>query len=283
MDLIKANIKTDRDWMHCNVGNEGTGKSTLGIEICQYIDPTFNVERITFTPEELQMAVQKADKYQAIMMDEGIESLFVRKTMASATINLVQMFAQIRYKNLFFCVNIPDWFLLESYTRGHRVKSLCRIVNRTQKKGTYSFFGKRRIRLIKKDDMKKVTEYPEPAFIESFYPLKNKLWDAYTNKREAYHKTNRNARVWKEKLENVKIMKKSFTIADLVTIFGVSKTTVRDWVYIKQLVPKRQTFLDIFGQRRITDKGYRLLKRNIDKYHKVSRFGNPLHKKKGKR
>lgn len=280
LDIIGRMMRSDRDWFHAIVGDEGSGKSNLGIQICSYVDPTFDVDRIVFTADELQMAVYKSEKYQAILMDEGIETLFARKTMTASSINLVQMLAQIRYKNLFFCLNIPDWFLLESYTRGHRVKSLCRIINRTEIEGKYAFFGRRRIKIIKRDETKKVTEYPEPAFFESFRPIEDSsLWQKYVRKREVYHSTNRNAKVWKERLDKTKLMKKSFNLMDIATIFGVSKGSVQGWVYHLHLIPKREMFMDIFGQRRVTEKGYKKLQKNLHKYKQSIKHGRPKMKR----
>lgn len=63
--------KKDKDCIIAFDGKEGSGKTTIALQWCKYVDQSFNLNRICFTPEEFRESVYKAKKNQAIMFDEA--------------------------------------------------------------------------------------------------------------------------------------------------------------------------------------------------------------------
>ena len=63
-------------------GREGAGKTTLAMQIAKYCDPTFDLDRVCFTPEQFLEAVQGAKKFQAILFDETMWGLSSRSVMS---------------------------------------------------------------------------------------------------------------------------------------------------------------------------------------------------------
>jgi len=259
LDIIKKKIKEDRDFLLGIIGYEGSGKSNLGIQICKYIDPTFNINRITFTAEEFLMAVNRAKRYEAILMDEGIEAFFTRRSTSSSVVDVTKTLTQIRFKNLFIVLCIPNWFLLESYVRMHRIVGLCKILDR----GKVAFFSKDKINSIRRDGITKREFFPKPSFYDLYPKLDDDLWKNYCEKKEKYNEGSRSARVWKNKFKIEEKMKKSYTVRDLSVILSLHKLTIAKYIRLG-IIPKKYTFIDIHNQRRITEEGYkRLLKKKL--------------------
>lgn len=143
-------LHEDRDHFCVIAGREGDGKSTLGIQLCSYIDPYFNPSRICFTPLEFIWALKKAEKGQAILIDEGGMTLFSREAMSLTNRMFTKSFMIMRQKNLFVCICIPNFFLLDTYIRNHRVNTLIKILERG-KYQAYTGFG---ITKVSKDGSK---------------------------------------------------------------------------------------------------------------------------------
>ncbi|MBI2084682.1 MAG: hypothetical protein HYT70_03685 [Candidatus Aenigmarchaeota archaeon] len=254
LDGIKKLIRTDRDWLMLNVGYEGMGKSNLGMQICKYVDPDFDVDRIVFTPAEFRISLEKVKRYQAILVDEGVEALFSRKAMSRESVDITQILTQIRHKNLFIVINTPDPFLIDKYILSHRAKFMTRIINR----GLYAVYSKKKMMLIDKNPITKATKYPQANFMESFDKIEGtKLWEDYLQKKTAFINANRSHKVWKLRLKQEAKMKKSYTLQDLAVINNTSMSTVKRWVYDHKIFAKRHAFIDIFGRVRITEQGYR--------------------------
>ena len=67
---IKGELeKKDKDYVMAIDGGEGNGKSTLAMQIGKYVDPSLDLTRITFNPEQFREAIFKAKKGQCIIYD----------------------------------------------------------------------------------------------------------------------------------------------------------------------------------------------------------------------
>jgi len=145
LDTAKTAILKDWDMVLCVDGTEGGGKSVFAQQIANYCDPTLVLDRICFTPEEFVEAVKKADKYQAVIFDEGYTGLSSRSTMSEVNKALVEMLAEIRQKNLFIIIVVPSFFDLDRYVALHRSRALLHIyTNNGFERGYFTFFNKER-------------------------------------------------------------------------------------------------------------------------------------------
>ena len=155
MELIKKNldyirkdiVEKDQDYIMCIEGYEGVGKTTLALHICKYFDSTFNVDRIIFKLDEFKMQVKRAPKGAAILIDEGALVLFSRDAMKGEVRELIRLFTAIRQYNLFICICIPSFSIIDKYIREHRVKGLLKVNMR----GRFAAYNKRKILHIHKD------------------------------------------------------------------------------------------------------------------------------------
>lgn len=115
LDVIKGMLKKDFDCTIVIDGPERAGKSTFGQTICAYLDPTFNLDRVVFTPEEWERLIVKLDEFQANMFDEGAEGFYVRNAMADVNKRLNQIMMMVGQKNLITVIILPSFFDLDKY------------------------------------------------------------------------------------------------------------------------------------------------------------------------
>lgn len=115
------------------VGMEGVGKTTYIMNVCSMVDPTFNCSRICYTLKQFLDFVKVCNPGEAVLIDEGGSVLYSRQAMSQRNVGLTKLFSIIRQKNLFIGIAIPNFFVLDSYVRMHRVNSLVNI----EERGTY--------------------------------------------------------------------------------------------------------------------------------------------------
>jgi hypothetical protein len=242
MELLKKNLllvqkllRRDYDWLHINIGYERSGKSTLAIHEALIVDPTFDASRITFTQADFKNAVNKSKPYQAIIADEGAESFMSKDAMRAENVENQKLLTKIGAKRLFVIINVPDFFLLDPYVRGHRVRSMCRVVGR----GELAFYSKSHIQLIRRNLENKATIYPEPNFFDDFTMLDKKpgipghVWKDYLAKKMAY--LGRHTKEDKLRSMADKLLSQTITQKEASKILQIPYTTMRAWVVHKKV------------------------------------------------
>lgn len=137
--LIFLRVKyDDNDVIIVITGDEGSGKSTLGIQVSSVLDPSFNIERVNLEPEGFINDLRTLKKAKATQYDESSTGLFSRQAMSKMNTILIKMFTLIRAKNLFIILCIPDFFILDKYLRDVRVFCLIHVT----KKGRLEYYDK---------------------------------------------------------------------------------------------------------------------------------------------
>jgi len=92
---------------HCIMvvsGKIGKGKTTLGVQCCSLVDPSFNMSRVCYLPHQFFKVVQTAKPGQAILIDEGGNFFKALNTMGKMGKNLGQYFQMMRAKRLFIVI-----------------------------------------------------------------------------------------------------------------------------------------------------------------------------------
>ncbi len=140
--------KKDKDCIITIDGKEGTGKSTLGLQWCKYIDPTFNLKRVAFTPEEFRSAIYSAKQGEAVMFDEAFTGFSSRAALSGVNRTLVSLMMQIRQKNLFVVIVLPTFFLLDKYISLFRTRILAHVYETGGRRGYFRVFSGKKKRLL---------------------------------------------------------------------------------------------------------------------------------------
>ncbi len=131
LDRVKDAINNkDKDRHWASDGDEGAGKSVLMMQFCKYVDPTFCLERVCFTPKQFKEAIVKAKKGQAILYDEAFTGLSSRSSLSKVNIDLVSKMMQMRQQNLFIILTLPSIFMMDKYAAISRTRVLVSVVER---------------------------------------------------------------------------------------------------------------------------------------------------------
>ncbi|MAF36864.1 hypothetical protein CL622_07135, partial [archaeon] len=123
-NIQKSINNDDRDHFIVVCGKEGTGKSTLALQIACMLDPTFNLDRVCFKMIDFIKGMKETKPGQTFILDEGNLFLFSREAMSEDNKFMLKLFALMRQKNLCVIICVPNFFTLDSYIRDHRVDSL---------------------------------------------------------------------------------------------------------------------------------------------------------------
>lgn len=143
-------IRQDLDNFTVIAGKEGYGKSWLGIDFCSLISPEFNIPHVVFTPQEYISVLRNAQPYSSVQIDEGGQLMFTRESMNMMNKLLAKCFMIQRQKNLNVIICVPNFFMVDSMIRNHRVDILLQI----KKRGYYRGIIESGIRKVSKDGYK---------------------------------------------------------------------------------------------------------------------------------
>lgn len=173
--ILESNLKnlhtevTKHDWDGFIVidGQEGTGKTTLALQIAKYLDPSFNISRCVFTITQFLEATENAEKGQAIVFDETMGYLGSRGSMSKFNRILLKVFSEMRSKNLFIILCIPSFFELDKYPAIHRSVCLFHVNKRSRFVG-YNFNKKKLLYITGKKYYS--YSFPSADFIAKFPP-----------------------------------------------------------------------------------------------------------------
>lgn len=119
-----------------------SGKSTLTAQAAAYLSPDITVDDCCFETEEFKERVIGAEKYQSVIFDESITGMFSRKVMHDVNKTMVEMFAQMRQKNLFVFVVIPSIFDMDAYFSKHRSRFLLHVDAPKYQRGNFYFYSR---------------------------------------------------------------------------------------------------------------------------------------------
>jgi hypothetical protein len=142
LNTAKTVIRKDWDMVFAVDGAEGSGKSVFTQQMAKYCDPTFELNRVVFTPSAFRKAICDAKPYQAVVYDEAYTGLSSRATMSMINRTLISMLAEIRQRNLFVFVVMPCFFDLDKYVALWRSRVLVHVyTGRDFERGYFSFYN----------------------------------------------------------------------------------------------------------------------------------------------
>ncbi len=141
--VIPALQKEDKDYVICVDGREGSGKSWFSFQLGKAVDPTLDLSRIVFSPEDFRQAILDAKKGQCIIYDEAFTGFSSRSSLSPVNRVLVSLSMQMRQKNLFIIIVLPTIFLLDKYMAMFRTKGLFHVYESSGRRGYFKFYNSR--------------------------------------------------------------------------------------------------------------------------------------------
>lgn len=141
--VIPALSKQDKDYVVCVDGREGAGKSYFAFQLGKYVDPSLNLKRVVFSPDDFREAILRAKKGQCIIYDEAFTGFSSRSSLSPVNRVLVSLSMQMRQKNLFIIIVLPTIFLLDKYMAMFRTKGLFHVFESRGVRGYFKFYNSR--------------------------------------------------------------------------------------------------------------------------------------------
>jgi hypothetical protein len=162
----------DKDFVLCVDGREGSGKSTFALQLGKKIDPTLNLSRIVFSPDDFREAILNAKKGQCIIYDEAFTGFSSRASLSPVNKVLVSLAMQMRQKNLCIIVVLPTIFLLDRYMAIFRTRALVHVFESHGRRGyfcLYNYRQKKNLILFGAKSMSYNSKYARSNFLGRFY------------------------------------------------------------------------------------------------------------------
>lgn len=170
--VIPSLHEKDKDFVICVDGREGSGKSTFALQLGKYIDPTLNLSRVVFSPEDFREAILNAKKGQCIIYDEAFTGFSSRASLSPVNKVLVSLAMQMRQKNLCIIVVLPTIYLLDRYMAIFRTRALIHVFESHGKRGyfcLYNYKQKKLLILLGAKTMSYNSKYVRSNFFGRFY------------------------------------------------------------------------------------------------------------------
>lgn len=105
-------------WLAVCCGMPGTGKSWAMLWLCKFLDPTFNISRVAFSPAQFtKLASSDLKRGSAILMDDSGLMMGSRDAMTQASRELSKTLQSIRYRNYFLILTLPAFSFLDKSAR----------------------------------------------------------------------------------------------------------------------------------------------------------------------
>lgn len=123
-DHLKKAVRHNWDGWVMADGVEGSGKTSVVLTMAYYCDPTFNLDRVIFTPAQFIKAVDESKPGQAIVWDEFVLGGLSEDAFSIMQRIIVKKSVTIRKKRLFVFLVIPYIFMLRPYFAVGRTRFL---------------------------------------------------------------------------------------------------------------------------------------------------------------
>ena len=127
LDKVKKRVLTkDRDFVFVIDGEEGSGKSVLGLQLAKYLDPEFNLDKVVFNSDSFLKIIKdpKTKKGACIVLDEAYNAASARGSLSEINRAMIGVATEMRQKNLFVIMILPTFFDLDKYFALWRCRAL---------------------------------------------------------------------------------------------------------------------------------------------------------------
>lgn len=122
--FLRGNLARGRDNFLGIEGPEGSGKSTIGMNVVLDLKPDFSVDRdVIFTNDQLIQALDEGRKRQVYYLDEAVNIFYNRDWSTWEAKDLTRMARQMRVMESTWVAVIPDYEGLDPYLREKRIRT----------------------------------------------------------------------------------------------------------------------------------------------------------------
>lgn len=170
LKLIKQRITTkDFDYVMVIDGEEGAGKSVLAMQIAKFIDPSFNLNDMSWDGLTFVKSIMDSKQHKVKVFDEAFTGLSARKSLSQINNMITSLIMEMRQRNLFVIIVLPTVFMLDPYIAKFRARSVIHVYTKKGKRGRFVVFNKRKKNvLIDKGKKTYSYNYPKTGFYGRF-------------------------------------------------------------------------------------------------------------------
>jgi hypothetical protein len=131
-DMLRARITQGFNTIMCFVGSAGMGKSYGALSTGEEMDPTFDINRVTFFANEFIRVTQEMGKGQYVQLDEpALAGILGKRTWyAEVQQALVDVMETFRFKNLTVMLCCINRNLLDTIVRNYLLHYMVIMENR---------------------------------------------------------------------------------------------------------------------------------------------------------
>ena len=219
------------------VGEEGVGKTTLGIQWTSLISPLMDMDDICYNPDHyLKKLSEVAEDFEthklenddrSVLIDEGGIGLFSREAMRSSNRDLNKTFMVQRFLRLNVAICIPHYWSIDTIVRKHRIKTLIYVRSR----GNYRCITGKEVNIVNQPNNKGkpllVIRMPYAVFFDGkfdkYFPL------TIDEHKYEQHKLNHIKAFLKDTGGSVENMKQMFSLKEVAAMVGKSRGTIYEY------------------------------------------------------
>lgn len=239
LDIVKEEAQPYKwDCLAIYHGFEGSGKSTLMFQTAKYFDDDFDLDRVVFTPEEFNRAIDDAPVGSCVVWDEAITGANANEHAKKINQAVISKLTQIRKKKMIFLLGFPYLYMLGKYFVSRALFSCYVYAKDFSDRGYFNFYDFQQTNTLYWY-MKQVYPYFPMNAVKVIHKnfagtFSSKLpfdEEEYDKKKENARKNNKKEKSDKEKrIEQVLRAKElnHITREDLAHIYNVSVKTIGD-------------------------------------------------------
>jgi len=86
----------------------GTGKTTLGLHLCEMLDETFDPDRIVYNAKDYISRYNMQEDNTAILWEEMGRDADNRRSMSKGNLNISHLWQYMRFRNLYTVATVPS-------------------------------------------------------------------------------------------------------------------------------------------------------------------------------
>lgn len=179
-------IKQDQDRVYLVDGRERLGKSVFTFQQAKYLDPSFKISRICFTPDDFLNKIRNAEKGQVVVFDEAFRGLSSKATQSKVNKKIIQAMMEMGQRNLIVFIVLPTFFLLEMYAAVLRSNALFHIYEDKNGKRCWRIYNYNQKSILYQVGKKKgfSYRYPKAMYRGRFYNIYAVNEQEYRKKKE---------------------------------------------------------------------------------------------------
>ncbi|MFP4117937.1 MAG: hypothetical protein ACLFTR_03355 [Candidatus Woesearchaeota archaeon] len=237
--ILNEAIPAKWDALSLYTGREGVGKTTIAFQHAFYMDPTFCLDKVVFTPDQFITAIENAKPEDSIVWDEAITGADAKKHAQAIVIAVISKLTQIRKKRLKIPLCFPYLEMINKFFVSRCLYMIYVYAHDFKDRGYFRFYSQPKTETIRYLMKEKFAHSPRKAYssvLSNFYGRATKFFPIdeaeYDDKKEWSRKElDKASSTWRERfIRTVLMVKKDdsidLSVARIASEIGIARQTL---------------------------------------------------------